>query len=147
MTIFITSCVSVIDVCIANKTQTQPSTSPEWGRKHDIVINMPKTTVGQTSEKEARHVEETHKMTFRVCAHACYWGPDDMTMTSNLANLTKRFTSKGVLYLPYLPPRWSCIRRSLHVFLIFSITWFLGPSPQLLGSDSNMSPFPVVLER
>ena len=44
----------------------------EHGRKHDITINMRKMTVGLTSEKEARHVEETHKMTFRVCAHACY---------------------------------------------------------------------------
>jgi len=67
-----TSCVSAIYVYIVNTTQAQPSSSPEGGHKHDIEINMPKMTVRQTSEKEARHVEETHEMTFHVCVHACY---------------------------------------------------------------------------
>ena len=91
--------------------------------------------------KEARHVEETHEITFRICTHACYWGQDNMTMKSSPANSTKRSTSEDALYLPYLPLRWSCIWWSSHAILIFSITQFLGPSPQLLGSDFNMSPF------
>jgi len=40
------------------------SISLEQGRKHDIASNMPKMTVGQTNETKARHVEETHEMTF-----------------------------------------------------------------------------------
>lgn len=72
MTLRTTSCVSVIDVYIVNTTQRQPSTSAELGRKHDIAINMLKMTVGRTSEKEARHVEEIDKMTFHVYTHACY---------------------------------------------------------------------------
>lgn len=66
---------------------------------------MRKMTVGETNEKEARYVEETHDKTFRVCAHACYYGQDDMKMTRNLANSTKNFISEGVLYLPCLPLR------------------------------------------
>jgi len=70
-TVLTTSCVSAIDVYRENIAQTQPSTSPEWGGKHDIEINMSKTIVGKTSEKEARHVNETHEKTFFL-AHACY---------------------------------------------------------------------------
>lgn len=128
-TMLTTSCVSLIDVYITNTSHSQPSTSSKWGLNDEITINMPKTTFGQTSEKEARHVEETHTITFRVCTHACYWGKDDMKLTIHPTNSNKRCTSKGVLYLPYLPSIWSCIRRSLHVVLIFSIAWFLGPSP------------------
>ena len=72
MTVLTTLSVSVIDVYIVRKTQTQPSTSPKLGHKKDIIINVMKTIVGRISEKEARHVEERHKMTFHVCAHACY---------------------------------------------------------------------------
>lgn len=32
--------------------------------QHDTTINVVKKTVGQTSEKEAIHVEETREMTF-----------------------------------------------------------------------------------
>ena len=70
VTVLTKSCVRAINVYIASTTQTKPSTSIERGRKHDITINMLKMKVGQTSEKEARHVEETHKMTFfhlRTC--------------------------------------------------------------------------------
>lgn len=142
-----TSCVSLIDVYIASTTQTQPSTSRERGHKHDIKINMLNMIVGWTREKEARHVEETHKMNFCVCAHAFYWGEDDMKMKISPANSTKRCTLKGDIYLPYIPSRWSWIWWSFHAVLIFSITWSLGTSPQLLGSDFNMSPFPIVSYR
>ena len=71
-TVLTTSCVSAIYAYMADITQIQPSTSPEQGRKNGIAINMLKTIVGRASEKEARHVEETHKMTFSVWEHACY---------------------------------------------------------------------------
>lgn len=73
--VFTTLCVSMTCVHIAKTTQTHkyiPSKSLEQGYKHDTTINMPKTTVGSTSEKEARHVEETHGITSRACKHACY---------------------------------------------------------------------------
>jgi len=57
----------VIDVHIPKAKQThkeKPSKSPELDHKHDIPINMPKTIVVSTSENEARHVGETHGMTF-----------------------------------------------------------------------------------
>lgn len=72
VTVLSTSCVSVIDVYILNTTQYKPSTSLEQGCKHGITIKMSKTIVGQTSEKEEKHVEETHEMPFCVCSHACY---------------------------------------------------------------------------
>ena len=75
MTMLTTLCVSANNVNIVKTTHThkdKPLKSPEQGCKHDIVINMLMMTVGQTSEKEERHVEETHKMTFHVCTHACY---------------------------------------------------------------------------
>lgn len=113
-TILTTSCVSVIDVYIVNTTQTKPSTSLEWGRKHDITIKIPKKIVGRTNENEERHVEETHKMTFYVCAHACYWGQDDMTMTKNPPNSTKRCALRGVLIYNSYP---QCDHASNGVFM------------------------------
>lgn len=107
---------------------------------------MLKTTVGQTSERKQDMSRKHMRWIFCVCAHACYWGQDGMKMKRSPVNSTKRCTSKGVLYLPYLPSWWSCIRQSFHVILIFSITWSLGPSPQILGSDLNMSPFPILTE-
>ncbi len=103
---------------------------------------MPKMTVSQSSEK--KHVDETREMTFLCLCTFMLLRIGDMTTKKSIANSTKRCSSKGVLYLPYLPSRWSCISWSLHPILIFSITCSLGPSPQILRSDLNMSPFPVV---
>lgn len=50
---------------------------------------MRKMTVFLTSEEEARHLQEVHDITFFVCAHAWYWGQDDMTMKSSLENSTE----------------------------------------------------------
>ena len=66
-----TLCVSVTGVYIVKTTHShkyKPSLSLEQGLNLDIAINMPKTTVGQTSKKEARHVEETHEIIF-WCLH------------------------------------------------------------------------------
>ncbi len=51
-TVHTTSCVSVIDVYMVNTTQTQPSTSPKWGCKQDIVINMLKQKLVEQVEKK-----------------------------------------------------------------------------------------------
>lgn len=54
-----TLCVSTMGVYIVRTTHAQkykPSISPKQGRRHDITIKMPNMTVGQTSEKEPRHV-------------------------------------------------------------------------------------------
>ena len=75
MTVLATLCVSVTGVHIAKTTQTHkyiPSKSLDQSYKHETTINMPKMTVGSTSEKEARHIEETHGITFSAFKHACY---------------------------------------------------------------------------
>ena len=73
MAMLTTFYMSAMGVHIAKTTQTHkyiPSKSPEPDRKHDIEINMPKVIVGSKSEKEARHVEETHEIIF-LCFHTC----------------------------------------------------------------------------
>ncbi len=68
-----TLCVSVTGVYRVKTThahEDKPLISPEQGRKHDMAINMPKMKVGQTSKKEARHVEQTHEMNF-LCLYTC----------------------------------------------------------------------------
>lgn len=67
-----TLCVSATDVDKVKTTHAhkdKPSKFREQIRKRDIAINMSKTTVGQTSEKEVRHVEEPHEMNF--CLTTC----------------------------------------------------------------------------
>lgn len=69
---FTTLCVNATDVDRAKTTHVhkyKPSTLPELGCKHDIAINMEKMAAGQTSEKKARYIEETHEMT--LCLQKC----------------------------------------------------------------------------
>jgi len=53
--VLMTLCVSATGVYIVETThgnEDKPSISPKQGRKHDMAINMPKMTVGQTSKRK-----------------------------------------------------------------------------------------------
>lgn len=101
-------------------------------------------------QKGARHLEETNGMTFSYCNHSCHWRYNDMTMISGPSSYTKRRISKYVLCFPYLPSKGLCIRWSLHVVLIFYLSFgslvCLSFSSSPWGS-SCMSSFFMATER
>lgn len=54
--------VYIVEITHAHKDK--PLKSPKQGHTNDIEINIVKMTIGQTSEKEATHVVETHETPF-----------------------------------------------------------------------------------
>lgn len=142
-----TLCVSAIDVCIANTTQTQTfnitrARLQAWHRNQHVEDNS------WSEKRKGRKTCRGNTWNDFLSLHTCMllragWYDND----KQSCKLTKKCTSQGVLYLPHLPSRWSCVQWSLHVVPIFSITRYLGPSPQLLRSDLGMPPFHVVSRR
>lgn len=101
-TVLTNFCVSMINVHIARTTWTNLQ---NFQNKIAIMIyesTCQKKTVGPTSEKEARHIEGTHGITFSAYKHAFYWRQNDITMISNTSSYTTRCTSKGCTLLTIL---------------------------------------------